>query len=656
MNSHQRRLTAIAFVAIMLVVPMTAVNVVEDDNEADAAFWEPIVSITSGALYYPKSVIGLAFLAGAITGFTVGWTLYPIFHPSDGTPDDEVRRIEAAQLTQSLLTGLSGFDSALQTYTGVWGLTEEHWIRQAEITSSMYWEPDTAYSPYNTMTTSGTYVNSATMLVNGVNQINGQFAKVMERISQWNNSEVADYYGDGKMKMDFTLGVSSESFTGDEENLRVMFGSIVGSGNSRAVQEGRNAVYYVGGPVWASATATMVGTNGNVIQLQAGWNDLPDADEWELMDVYRLSPGVQYFGNFMYALEADAAPTQIALAADSGDGPTIFSCDGETLYDGTRAYSSNYTTDGVTESYDALKLSITPQNPEDKATIDITKVLIHYAQLNDEINRVVRESNSRASAIWSIYDDAGSATMYLTTLTVPETYKNVELTEEQQKLLVTLSMDQLSTWWKEHDGEIKQDDYRMTMDSLTLYCRGDITIKSANPDGTTEITVMEDVAYTPMFYTSTMLKTGLNEIDNYGFVLIYGECDSLSDFHTADYEGCDIQFVEAGAILGVAEMIYDGNYTQSVDLKSSEVPFIDFQDWGGGDEPWTPKEDAGDLGEMIRLIFIIFGAGLILYGASSRDWRWVVVGIILVAVGFFLADGIASWLNEWFGWRALWPF
>ena len=305
MNHNQRRLTAITFVAIMLIVPITTVNLVEDDNESDAAFWEPIYSVT-GAAYYPKSALGLAFIAGGIVGFALGWTLYPVFHPSDGTPDDEVRRTEAAQLAASLATGMGDFDSALQTYTGIWGLTEEHWIRQAELTSSLYWQPETQYSPYAVMTTSGTYVNSATMLVNGVNQINGQFAKVMERISNWNNSDVAEYYGDGKMRMDFVLGTSSESFTGDEENLKLTFGSIVGSGNNRTVSEGRNAVYYVGGPVWASSDATMVGTNGNTIYLKAGWNDnLPDPDEWEQMDVYRLTPGVQYFGNFMYALETD---------------------------------------------------------------------------------------------------------------------------------------------------------------------------------------------------------------------------------------------------------------------------------------------------------------------------------------------------------------
>ena len=217
-------------------------------------------------------------------------------------------------------------------------------------------------------------------------------------------------------------------------------------------------------------------------------------------------------------------------------------------------------------------------------------------------------------------------------------------------------MDQLSTWWIENDEQIKQDNYRMTMDSLTLYCRGDITIKSANPDGTTNITIVEDVAYTPMFYRSTTLNVGQNQLETYGFVLIYGQCDSLSTFETVNYEGCDIQFVEAGATLGISEMKYDGRYVDSVDLQSTEVPYIDFQDWGGGDTPWKPKEDSGDLGEMIRLVLIFIGVGIILYGAMNRDIRWIVLGVVIVGVGFFLANGIANLLHQWFGWRALWPF
>ncbi len=645
MNQHQRRIAAFAMVAVMLAVPMTVVTFNDsDDSEVDG---NPLVTVGVQAVKFVakhwKEILSL------VTGFIFGWELNDALEPEETVEEQQLRKDEALAVANALISGTTSIANAFQIYANIWGLTQEHWTRQAELVLSTYWVPNSQYSPYDTLTLSSTYYNSALMLVNATNQINELLSTIAEHVDSWNASDVSQYYGDGKMQIRVSIGNTSVSAS-SSDTFSAVLGSIVGSGNDRTVHTGSTAVYYVGGPVWASAPATMTGANGMVFNLKEGWNYITDVDGWDGYNVYRLTPGVTYFGNFMYVLESDAAQTQVGMLVSNGDDTMIVSCNGTNLYDGSKTYKAT-----GSSGFDCLKLSVVPQNEDDIQTMDITAMLVYYAQLNSEINRVISEANQNARVVWSCYDDAGSASQYLTTLTVPDTYENVKLTDAQKKLLVTLSMDQLYTWWDENNHEIKYDDYRLTQDSMTLYCRGDLTIRGVGTDGNLNCTIYEDVAYTPVFYRSTTLHTGQNTLDTYCFVLVYGDCKSLSGFDAVDYDDCELLYLGSGSVLGIAEMRYGGDSVQSVDLVATEVEYIDAQDMMNWD-PVTPVDGDGNLGELIRLILVVIGAGLLLYGVSRGSWIWVGVGVAVLVVGFVFADDIGDFLYEWKKWSWMWPF
>lgn len=644
MNAHQRRLAVVAVVAVMLAIPMTCISFDDsDDREVDG---NPAI----GAAIHAGKFIAKHWkqILGLVTGFGIGWELNDALEGDESVDDQQLRKDEALAVANALVSGTVSVSNAFQNYANIWGLTQEHWTRQAELASSMYWQPNGQYSPYDTLTLSSTYYNSAVMLVNATNQINELLATIAEHVDSWNGSSVAQYYGDGKMQIRISIGNSSVSATSNDEFSAVL-GSIVGSGNDRLVKSGSTAVYYVGGPVYASGPATMTGVNGQIFELKEGWNYITDVSDWDGYNVYHLSPGVTYFGNFMYVLEPDAARTQVGMLVSNGDDMMVVSASETNLYDGTRTYAAK-----GSSGFDCLKLSVVPQNPDDIQTMDITAMLVYYAQLNAEIDRVISKANQNARVVWSCYDDAGAASEYLTTLTVPDTYENVELTDAQKKLLLTLSMDQLYDYWDEHNGEIKYDDYRLTQDSMTLYCRGDVTIRGASSDGSLNCAIYENVAYTPVFYRNTSLSTGQNTLDTYCFVLVYGQCSSLSGFDATGYDDCEILFLGKGSTLGIAEMHYDGNPVQSVDLVASQVDYIsaeDMRNWS----PVTPVDGDGDLGELIRLILILVGSGLLLYGVSRGSWIWLGVGLVLIVAGFLAADAIADLIERLTGpWY--WPW
>ena len=642
MALKHKRLMAFAAVVIMLAVPFTAIQLQDEEEDSEGS----IIGATA-------VVVGFSlFFAGVFTG------MYIAGHAEGGDDANEVRKEEAKLLARSLADGTKQYANALNNYQNIWSLTAEHWIRQSELSSSSNWKAGEAYSPYDALSFSGTYSNSAIMLVNATNQINEQFSTVAEHIGEWNASEYSKYYGDGKMKLEFSIGDSSISATSSDEFSATM-GQIVGRNNDRTVQEGKNAVYYVGGPVYASEAATMTGANGNVIELEAGWNnDLPNPDAWKGYDVYRLTPGVTYFGNFMYVKETDAAPVQGGIMISSGNETMIVTSDGSRLYDGESAYVASATgeTETTAGKYDLFKLSVVPQNAEDRQSSDITAMIVYYAKLITQIDSVISKANTAARTVWDIYDDAGSASMYLTTLNVPDTYENVEMTADQKRLLVTLYMDQLSKWWEDNDGEIKKENYRLTQDSMSLYCRGTLTLKGGvDLEGKyRECDVYENVAFTPIFYKTTTLKTGTHETESQCFALVYGQCSSLSGFDAASYENCSLIYLGTGSKIGISEMRYGGESRTEVQLVASQVDYIKAEDM----ENFTPAEPRGsnDMAELIRLIALALGGILIVYGFGRGQPILGAAGLAVVLIGMIAAGPVADALDRYLDITFEWPW
>ena len=647
----------------MLAVPFTAIQLQDEEEDSEA---NPIIAAIRGSEFVVKHGATIAKWAKTIWRVAVvgdiAWNVYDLVTPDDPeTKNEDLRREEARLLSRSLADGTSVYADALNNYQNIWGLTQEHWTRQAELTASAYWKQNGTYSPYDTLTDSGTYYNSALMLVNATNQINEQFSTVAKHIGEWNSSDYAGCYGDGKMKLRFSIGSSFiEADSGDSFTARM--GQVVGSGNDRTVHNGQTAVYYVGGPVYVSADATMTRSDGVHYDLKAGWNEsLPAVDGWTGADVYRLTPGVTYFGNFMYVLESDSANVQGGIIVSDGTDAMIVSSDGTYLYDGQTVYTATKGTHG----YDLFKLFVIPQNTADTQSSDVTAMLVYYGLLNGQINKVIQKVNQNAHTVWDIYDSAGSASMYLTTLNVPDTYENVNLTDEQKRLLVTLYMDQLSSWWKDTEkkdpvtgekiGEIKKDNYRMTQDSLSLYCRGDIITQGVGDDGSVKSTLKEGVAFTPIFYKSTSLRTGTQELESQCFVLVYGECSSLSGFDTAAYENCDLVYLGKGSSLAISEMYYDGKPVSSVDLEASQVDYIDPEKMGDWDP--TVPHPSNDMAELIRLIFLVIGGACMAYGLGRGNPIFAVIGLILIAFGLIASEPLAGLLEKQpIGWTFHWPW
>ena len=628
MNTRNQRLTTLAVALLVLAVPLTFTMADEEQvEETDAVFPAaiPIIRVGLGLVF--------SFIGGAVIGG--GAVLYWDSNDSFNQSDEAIRNVEASIMYETFHTAIPIYANSMENYANIWPLTSEHFVRQAELASASYWNGTDAYDSSMVLNGSGVYINNSVMMANASEHFNEQFEAVSETIKKWGEGEATEYYGEGKMQVQFWFAGDSVAVDASD-TMTAKMGSVV-----RDVSSGADCVYYAGGPVWVDSAATMTSTDGHTISLNAGWNYLPEQESFDYPGIYRLDSGHTYFATSFTSIistaEESAATTEVAFIVTTADDRMIVSYDN----------AKDVLTDG--SSTGSLKLRIIADgNPAREQ--DMSDLLTAFASLQDAITGTTTDANTSARTVWGIYDSAGEASHYLTTLTVPNTYENVQLNEAQKRMMTILSMDQLAEYWKDNGQTVKDTPYEATLDSLSLYVRG--SIKVIGSDGTLQ-TAYEDVIFTPMFYQDTTLTVGTNHQNEMtAFVMIWGDGKSLASFDGSGVklEETNMMALEPGCQIGITEIKHDGQMKQSVDLDVADIEWIDVEDMHGR-EPFDPQEN--DLYQIIQLVFMGLGVCIAAIGVLRKNIILCVVGVAVLVVGVLFSGVIANALEDLFGWRVL---
>ena len=650
MNDTRKQIFAVGAIVIMMMAGFTAVVASDesDDSEVDGLFWMAAPIAYYSATTVAKWLIGTAVVAG-LAGVAVGSLI-----TDPATTDPLNRAHEAEILATSLGSGVEIYQFSLANYANIWGATNEHWIRQAELAAAANWNLDTSYNTDLILESSDVYSNISALLVNSAAQINLHYQDIGERTHEWNNTEYAQLYNDGKMELSVDIG--GERFSASAgEDWNVMIGTIMDN-----VTDSANRAYLAGGGLFVSE-ATTIYKDGKPLPLEKGYNNLGDVEEFD-DGIYTFTSGITYCGNIAPILGSNDAEVHAGLAIDVNDKIEFLTA--VNLKDsGENMKPVCDVRDSEGRIKDGISIAITPQESENEEVIDVTDTLASFEQLVNVVKNTLGVANAAAATVWSMYDDAGSASAYLTTLVVPETYNNVNLTPEQQRMITTLAMEQLYQYWDQNGHAIKQDSYVMTHESLSLYCKGDITVTSYSDSDVSRSVTYENVIFTPIFDMDYTITEGTNRMSKYGFVMIWGsgEDTNLADFNVSNAEEAELIFLDSGAIMNIASNgIYytdqngDSRYYTSFDLDATDIEFID-PDHPYIPDPPTPTPQPSELNELIRLILVILGLGLVLFGFQRGNWIIAIIGILVAVCGFVLSDHIANALEDWFGWKFRWP-
>ena len=603
--NRNRRYLAVATVAILMVACIgSAVIIQDEDNEVEAVFGiDDAVFIT------------LFILSAVETGWIIGDLIVNHTGDDDGQDDDIVRENEANTVAESIINNITNYHTAMSGYNQIWKLTNEHFIRQAELASSEFWEKDAEFDSTLILEASGVYINSAYMLDNAASQINAMFDLVSDSLGMWNDTEV---YAD-RMTVELNWGSGSMS---TKDSLKMSVGSAVPD-----VQDGHDKVFLTDeSTIWASSSTTITSDDGIELQLERGYTDLTDIEGFE-DGVYALGSGVSYCGDILGIIDIEAAPLYAGVVMGCEDTAKLATYDdGGIIVDESRGSS--------------VSLTIHPDGAESKTT-DLTPILEDYSALMETINWTMTNAVSAAGSIWSIFDRAGQASVYLSTLMVPNNYEDMQLTQAQKVLITILAMEQLASYWDESSELLKEGEYVMS-DSLALFVRGDIV------DSTGEV-LYDDVIFTPFYRQATTLTVGSDSVQREATIAIWGDGENLSSWDgITDASRAKLESIGSGYTLVIAEMENKGQMVNSVDLSINDIEIID-----PGQLIHTPNKDGADndLDKIIMLVLVLFGILAILSGWRSDSYVVMVVGAIMIIAGLLLSGTIEDLLEDWFGWR-----
>lgn len=391
-DSTGRRLFALAAVAIMLAAPLVAFNASDETEETDAFVW------SAGSF-------ALGFILGAAMFGTIGYFA--------GAADAETEESQAQTgEANALATGIGDYGKpAIYTsyvnYANVWPLTQEHWTRQAEIRAASEWSRDAPWTDAvadSLLISSSIYQNEATMLANSAAQWNSMMETAADRIHDWGNHS---QYKDGKLRLVLNAGGHRIDADSGDEDIQLFIGSAV-----RNVQDGRQAVFYAGGPIYSSAACVMTGTDmdghTSTIRLKQGWNtDLPEVGSFTKAGIYQLPSGNSYCGYFQ-GVEENGASLCAGLAAVAGS---------ETLFVTWNGYQMSTTgKDSISE----LSLRVTADSGTSPSAFSIRDILESYLGLMKEIDTAQETAVRNARVMWSTYTDLGESNAYWTSLAVPK--------------------------------------------------------------------------------------------------------------------------------------------------------------------------------------------------------------------------------------------
>lgn len=596
------KVLAVLAVALLLTTAAGTALMTEEENETDA------VVISTLAVSLVISCLAIALAAE---------TAYILTHTGQSdTNEAVVRGYEAEAVASSIFNNLGFYSNALDNYSQIWKLTSEHHIRMAELAASELWSKDAEFSASDILEMSGVYINSQTMMINSTAQINAMWDLMTTSLTDWN---ATDLYKD---KMGLEVSWSGGSIS-SKESFTFDVGTVADS-----VTDGQNKVYISSdSTIWADTASKITGSDGKTWTLVKGFNEMSDLPSFS-SDVFSLQSGVTYVGDMMYVLDKGAATLKSGAVATCGSTTKVISYyDGKVLVDGKQS--------------DYLKLSIHPDGAESQ-TREITAILSDYSELMNTVFWTMNSAATSAASVWSIFDKAGAASTYLTTLSVPSVYDNVNINAAQKEIITVLAMEQLASYWQENGGEINTGNYNLS-DSMSLFVRGDIT-------SVTGEVLYKNAIFTPFFYQDTTLKTGSNTLNRQAIAAIWSaDGENLSGWSgITDSSKASLVVLEKGYVLSVAEMENAGTAKTTVDLTVSKISVIE------ASELEKIKLDAtqgNDLDRVIMLVMVLAGILALISGWRSGSYITLIIGGVLIIVGLMFSGSIAGLLEGWLGWR-----
>lgn len=610
------RLMAILSVLVALCVVSTALYVTDDEPEQLESQDSPLGAI---ALTIALAAVGIAYAGGLATGWFKGYGTAEAHYTKiinemkeqQGKYETEVVRLVIDGEKQVLLT-------AYDSQADLWGFTNSHWQRQAEIAAASLWESGKSINYTQMLQASTLYSNLSTFSDNLMKSPDYIFSFMQNRLDNWNR------LGDNTMSLMFNIGSPSKNMS-DDNKMDISLRSVVD-----VQSEEHNEAYLYPGEFWVfGGSATITNDRGNSIVLQEGKTDLSSVDGFKEGN-YILQAGRQYAGSVLPSAETNFVSLKAGAILHYGTNNKL------ALYDDV---NNKIIVDNA--QYSQLKIDVSSGSGTE--SIDVVPILEKHKTMMNAVSRTVGLASTAGGAAWSIFTNANAASALISPSSMVSAGALESVSEDQLALIGTVSLRQLSQYYSTNGEYLEKAQYKFSPDSLGVYVRGNI-YTAEKPDKP----LYENVIFSPFVWNKELqLKAGSKTaVSQAGLLAVFdqwgaGSSKSLKDWNsTVLAKNCNILDMESGYTIETYEIMIDGELRDSYTLSVEQI-----SEWEGGGEqggdgpPFLPDKEKGKYDKYAILVFLVIaliGAYIAYNAYRDGDTIITLVGLAIVVVGYLL--------------------
>ena len=539
--------------------------------------------------------------------------------------------------------------NANSNYSQLWGMTKEHWIRQAELEAYSEWEKNKTYDGNTVLMGSRIYENNATMTANATAQINSLFGEISDKMSDWKNKSAYS----GKMQVGFTLDnvqkltrlidvdmdlISVADSTG--KSGKVYIGTIadesivtVGKVDGETIRYAPSYVYN-----FNTTVTTITSENGLKYTLDPGKNYLSGLKSTVgnvpfKAGVYTITEAKIGGDTLSAVMGTSNIPLVAGLAIEEhGKVGVVYLEGNEVVFDDSKYGSISFLVvpDNIPSGTDAPK------------QVELTPILKAYQTLLDKLFWTSVNANNAADAVWKIYERADAKNHGVTTLMTSNVYDSVVLSEGMNEVLTLSAMQQLASYY-----EINADDMKDLKIGLygkgmnATFVRGSISDKFGNE-------IYKDVIFTPFFQSdSVTLQRGVPyTVGQNTLVAIWNDGKELNEWYDSGMiaDGYETVFIEDGHSFQITQLgVCKDSGMSNVTKADFKVTKVDYIAPGETDQSGNPdvKETAKN---VLRTLCIIIGCLLAIVGFVRKSPAIVILGACLFLFGVLFVDVTWKWI------------
>lgn len=531
---------------------------------------------------------------------------------SGGDPSEIAKQLRAyeselvyivLQMNSELLT------NSVNGYADIWKLTNNFWMRQAEVAAAERWASNVDYYAPYILERCGLIDSLAQLFENIEDGSDSSFSFINDRLTAWASSSQQN-------QMKIYLQYGSNTLT-DSSNFDIKMRNAITVSSSSA-----NTAYLDGRELWVfGGNAKIYSEKGNEYQLASGFNDL------SAMGInsgtYAFQPDRSYSGSIVPILSSKAAQVYASAVVQTGESLKLVK------YSNSLVYVDN-------TSYDSLSLYIDTGDSSVTEKVNIMQILEMHDMLLSSTYTSLTKAHVSAQAAWMVFDKAQESNILISPSALIPNLENIDVSSEEMYTLTVLYLEQIYDFWQRSNGNLKDTGFNLSADSLDLYLRGNIYDENGNM-------LYSSVVFTPYIWlNSVTLTEGKNTFNQSGMIAVWGTSQNPTGWQgTSGYIPTMLSF-KSGYSVEIAQIMHDETLKSSVTLKVLEIePWHDIQidhNQGGLDI------HVADLVPFVAAILFLVGLNLLQFGAYNKHDLIIIVGVICFILALVGAEWIAGFL------------